>query len=114
MSSIQDIQSSGSPIQALCMELPSTIPQSSNRCKITQVLDGPEYESPWQTFNKMFDALFAEDCHDEAGRLHHIHCGERGMDKVNNYLASIDFTALPLDLVAIKLDRLKAELEYLS
>lgn len=59
------------------------------------------------------NALFAEDCHDEAGQFHHIHCGKHGMDKVNNYLASIDFTALLLDLVAIKLDRLKAELEYL-
>ena len=80
------------------MELLSTIPQGSNRCKITQVIDGPEYESPWQTFNKRFDT---EDCHDEAGWLH---CGEHGMDKVNTYLASIDFTPLLLDLVAIKLD----------
>ena len=114
MSSIHDIQSSVSQIQTLCTELPSTIPIGSNRCKITQVLDGPECESPWQTFNKRFDALFAEDCRDEAGRLHHIRRGEHGMDKMNNYLASIDFTALPLDLVAIKLDRLKAELEDLS
>jgi hypothetical protein len=95
------------------MELPPTIPQGSSRCKITQVLDGPEYESPWQTFNKRFDALFTEDCRDEAGRLHHICHGEHEMDKVNNYLASINFTVLPLDLVAIKLDRLKAELEDL-
>jgi hypothetical protein len=77
------------------------------------VLDGPEYESPWQTFNKRFNALFAEDCRDEAGRLHHIRRGEHRMDKVNNYLASINFTVLPLDLVAIKLDRLKVELEDL-
>jgi hypothetical protein len=113
MSSIRDILSSVSQIRTLYTELPPTIPQGSSRCKITQVLDGPEYESPWQTFNKRFDALFAEDCRDEAGRLHHIRRGEHGMDKVNNYLASIDFTVLPLDLVAIKLDRLKVELEDL-
>jgi hypothetical protein len=78
------------------------------------VLGGPEYESPWQTFNKRFDALVAEDYHDEAGQLHHICCGKHGMDKVNNYLASIDFNALLLDLAAIEPDQLKAELEYLS
>ena len=114
MSSIHDIQATVSQIQTLCTELLSTIPQGSNRSKITQVLDGPEYESPWQTFNKRFNALFAEDCRDEAGRLHHICRGKYGMDKMNNYLASIDFTALLLDLVTFKLDQLKAELEDLS
>jgi hypothetical protein len=35
------------------------------------------------------------------------------MDKVNKYLSSIDIGSLPLDLVAIKLDQLKVELERL-
>ena len=73
-----------------------------------------EGEDTWQTFNKRFDALFAEDCRDGQGRLHHIRRGEFGMDKVVQYLSTLDINLLPLDLVAKKLDRLEAELEILS
>jgi hypothetical protein len=73
-----------------------------------------EGEDTWQTFNKRFDALFAEDCRDGQGRLHHIRCGEFGMDKVVQYLSTLDINLLPFDLVAKKLDRLEAELEILS
>jgi hypothetical protein len=77
-------------------------------------MSGNEGEDTWQTFNKRFDALFAEDCRDGQGRLHHIRRGEFGMDMVVQYLSTLDITLLPLDLVAKKLDRLEAELEIIS
>ena len=77
------------------------------------MLAGPEYENPWMTFIKQFVALFPEDCHDGAGWLYHICHGEHGMDKANNYFASINFNIFPHDLVAIKLEQLKTEFEHL-
>ena len=113
MPSILDIQVSVSEIKVLCSELPMTVQNGSNRCKINQVLSLKEGESAWQTFNQRFNALFGEDCRDAASRLCHIRRGEFGMDKVNTYLSSIKFDGMPLDLVTIKLNRLKTELEYL-
>ena len=102
-----------SEINVLCSKLPMTVQNGSNWCKINQVLSLEEGESAWQTFNQGFDALFREDCRDAAGRLCHICCGEFGMDKVNMYWSSIKFNGMPLDLVVIKLNQLKTELEYL-
>ena len=113
MPSILDIQVSVSEIKVLCSELLMTVQNGSNQCKINQVLSLEEGESVWQTFNQRFDVLFGEDCRDAAGWLCHIHHGEFGMDKVNMYLSSIKFNGMPPDLVTIKLNRLKTELEYL-
>lgn len=110
----QNILSSISSITTLCKELPMTISHGSKRCKIYEVLSGPEGENAWHTFNQQFDALFGEDCRDEEGRLHHIRRGEYGIDKVIKYLSTIDLGSLSLDLVDIKLNRLKEELEFLS
>ena len=76
-------------------------------------MTGNEGEDTWQTFNKRFDALFVEDCHDGQGWLHHIRRGEFGMDMVVQYLSTLDINLLLLDLVAKKLDRLEAELEII-
>jgi len=54
-----------------------------------------------------------EDCCDGQGQLHHICCGEFCMDMVVQYLPALDINALPLDLMAKKLDQLEAELEIL-
>ena len=110
----QNILSSISSITTLCKELPMTISHGSKRCKIYEVLSGPEGENAWHTFNQRFDALFGEDCRDEEGRLHHICHGEYGMDKVIKYLSTMDLGSLLLDLVDIKLNWLKEELEFLS
>lgn len=48
-----------------------------------------------------------------AGWLYHICHGEHGMDKANNYFASINFNIFLHDLVAIKLEQLKTEFEHL-
>jgi hypothetical protein len=111
---VEDIKSSISRITVLRKEIPINIPIGNKRSKIYLVMTSDEGEDTWQTFNKRFDALFAEDCHDGQGRLHHIHHGEFGMDKVVQYLSTLDINLLPLDLVAKKLDQLEAELEILS
>ena len=108
---VEDIKSSISRITVLRKEIPINIPIGNKRSKIYLVMTSDEGEDTWQTFNKWFDALFAEDCHDEQRQLHH---GEFGMDKVVQYLSTLDINLLPLDLVAKKLDQLEAELEILS
>ena len=50
-----------------------------------------------------------EDCCD--GQLHHICHDEFGMDMVVQYLSALDINALPLDLVAQKLDGLRQNLK---
>jgi len=64
-----------------------------------------------ETFNQRFDALFAEDCCDASGCLHYIRRGKSGMGIVCSYLKKLDWEkGFPLDIVAIKLQRLKTEL----
>ncbi|KAH9024612.1 hypothetical protein EDB85DRAFT_1894233 [Lactarius pseudohatsudake] len=110
----EDIKSSISCIAVLCTEIPKSVPIGNKRSKIHLVMTGNKGEDAWHTFNKRFDVLFAEDCRDGQGRLHHIRRGEFGMDLVVQYLSALDLGSLPLDLVAKKLDRLEAELEIIS
>jgi hypothetical protein len=35
-----------------------------------------ECDTPHETFNRRFDAMFAEDCRDSDGRLHHVRQGK--------------------------------------
>jgi hypothetical protein len=42
--------------------LPS-VPKATARDKIWTVMHSPECDMPFKTFNKHFDALFAEDCY---------------------------------------------------
>jgi hypothetical protein len=100
-------------IISLTKGLSTSIPPATKDDKISEVMSGSEGESAWQTFNKRFDALFAEDCRDQHGRLHHIRRGKLGMDKVCQYLAQLDLMAMPQDLVSLKLNRLNNEIVYL-
>jgi hypothetical protein len=109
----EDIKTSISHITNLCKEILISIPIGNNRSKIHLVMTGNEGEDTWQTFNKRFDGLFAEDCRDGQGQLHHICRGEFGMDMVVQYLSTLDINLLPLDLVAKNLDWLEAELEII-
>jgi len=94
--------------------LPLSIQQGSKNDKIWSVLNADAGETAHETFNKRFDALFAEDCRDSAGRLHHIRRGKLGMGFVCSYLSQIDWDdGFPLDLVEIKLKRLAEELKVL-
>ena len=57
---VEDIKFSISHITILCKEIPINIPNNSKRSKIQSVMSGKEEEDTWPTFDKYFDALFAE------------------------------------------------------
>ena len=73
-----------------------------------------ELDTPHETFNRRFDAMFAEDCRDSDGRLHYVRQGKMGMGLVVSYLAKINWAGFPLDLVELKLQRLVTELKILQ
>ena len=74
-----------------------------------------EHDNPHEMFNRQFDAMFAEDCHDSNGRLHHLRQGKLGINLVVSYLSKINWTTgFPLDLVEIKLQHLITELKFLQ
>jgi hypothetical protein len=60
-------------------------------------------ETPHETFNKCFDAMFGEDCHDLHGRLHYVHRGKLRIGLVCLYLTKLDWTDFPLKIIKIKL-----------
>ncbi len=94
--------------------LPSSIQQGSKNDKIWNVLNVDAGKMAHETFNKQFDALFAEDCYDSAGHLHYICRGKLGMGLICSYLLQINWDdGFPLDLVEIKLKRLANELKVL-
>ena len=94
--------------------LPSSIQQGSKDDKIWNVLNADAGETAHETFNKRFDALFAEDCRNSTGRLHYIRRGKLGMGLICSYLSQINWDdGFPLDLVEIKLKRLAGELQVL-
>ena len=74
-----------------------------------------KHDTPHETFNRRFDALFAENCRDSNGRLHLVRQGKFGMGLVVSYLSKINWsTGFPLDLVELKLQRLITELKGLQ
>ena len=99
----EDIKTSISHITNLCKDIPISIPIGNKRSKIHLVMASNEGEDSWETFNKQFGALLAEDCHDGQGQLHYIFHGEFGMDMIVQYLSTPDINLLPLDLIGIGL-----------
>jgi hypothetical protein len=74
-----------------------------------------ERDTPHETFNRRFDAMFSEDCRDSDGHLHYVRQGKLGMGLVVSYLSKINWaTGFPLDLVELKLQRLVTELKSLQ
>lgn len=74
-----------------------------------------ECETSHETFNRRFDAMFGEDCRDDAGRLQYVRKGKFGLGRVCSYLTKIDWEDnFPLDIVEIKLQRLLSELKHLQ
>jgi hypothetical protein len=74
-----------------------------------------ELDTPHETFNRRFDAMFAEDCRNSDGHLHYVRQGKLGMGLVVSYLSKINWTTgFPLDLVELKLQRLVTELKSLQ
>jgi hypothetical protein len=101
-------------IGTLSNSLSDSVPKGSKDDKLWSVMNTEELENPHETFNRRFDVLFAEDCRDSSGRLHHLRQGKLGMGLVVSYLSKIDWTSFPMDIVDIKLQRLVAELKFLQ
>jgi hypothetical protein len=116
MATIPRIKTLVKSIRALSDSLPSSVPNATKNDKIYIVISTQEGRTPFETFNKRFDALFAEDCRNSDGRLHYIRQGINGMGLVCAYLNKINWSdeAIPLDLVEIKLLRLTTELTYIK
>lgn len=101
-------------IGSLSNTLTDAVPKGSKDDKIWSVMKAEERDTPHETFNWQFDALFAEDCHDSDGRLCHVCQGKLGMGLVILYLSKINWNGFPLDLVELKLRRLVTELKHLQ
>jgi hypothetical protein len=104
-------------ISTLSNSLLDSVPKGSKDDKIWSVMNTEECDTPYETFNWRFDAMFAEDCHgrDSDSRLHHVRQGKLGMSLVVSYLSKINSTTgFPLDLVELKLQRLITELKFLQ
>ena len=102
-------------ISTLSNSLSDSVPKGSKDDKIWSVMNTEERDTPHETFNRRFDAMFAEDCRDSDGRLHHVRQGKLGMGLVVLYLSKINWTmGFPLDLVELKLQRLVTELKFLQ
>jgi hypothetical protein len=114
MLTIADIKSIVADIGTLANTLPSSVPNGSKDDKIWAVMNADDGETPHETFNKRFDAMFGEDCRDCHGRLHHVRRGKLGLGLVCSYLTKLDWTCIPLDLAEIKLQRLLVELKQLQ
>ena len=102
-------------IGTLSNSLLDSVPKGSKDDKIWSVMNTDELETPHETFNRRFDAIFAEDCRDSDGRLHYVRRGKLGMGLVVLYLSKINWTTgFPLDIVELKLQRLITELKGLQ
>jgi len=116
MPTVQEIHMLVQEISSLSKSLPKSVPTGSQQDKLWRVMNGPEHESVFATFNRRFDALFAEDsdCRDANGRFRFLRKGKDGMNIVCKYLQGIKWASdLPLDLVEIKLLRVVSELRHL-
>jgi len=115
MSSVVAIKSLVKEVATLSANLPPSVQQATKEDKIWCVINSDRRDTAHETFNRRFDALFGEDCHDSAGRLHHIRKGKLSMGLVCVYLSKCDWSdGFPLDLVEIKLRRIITELKYLQ
>ena len=65
-------------IGSLSTSLADSVLKGTKDDKIWSVLNKEERDTPHETFNSRFDALFAEDCRDSNGRLHYIRQGKLG------------------------------------
>jgi hypothetical protein len=101
-------------ISSLSNTLTDAVLKGSKDDKIWSVMKAEECDTPHETFNWRFDALFTEDCRDSDGRLCHVRQGKLGMGLVILYLSKINWNGFPLDLVELKLRRLVTELKYLQ
>lgn len=114
MPTFTSIKSLIKEIGVLSNSLSDSVPKEDKEDKIWSVMNSKELENPHETFNRRFDAISTEDCHDSHGRLHHLCQGKLGINLVVSYLSKINWTTFPLNLVELKLQRLITELKFLQ
>lgn len=114
MTTLTTIRQLVKEIGALSHSLSDAVPKGSKDNKIWSVMNMEECDTPHETFNRQFDALFAEDCRDSDGHLHHVHQGKLGMGLVVPYLSKINWASFLLDLMELKLQCLITELKHLQ
>ena len=114
MLTVAEISNLVTDICTLANGLPTSVPNGSKEDKIWAVMHSDNSETPHETFNKRFNAMFGEDCHDLHGRLHYVCHGKLGIGLVCSYLTKLDWTDFPLDLAEIKLRCLLVELKQLQ
>jgi hypothetical protein len=115
MSAVETIKQLVKEISVLSNSLSDAVPKGSKDDKIWAVMNTKEGDTPHETFNRRFDALFGEDCRDSGGCLHYVRQGKLGMSLITSYLSKISWTTgFPLDLVELKLQRLVTELKSLQ
>ena len=95
-------------ISMLSKALPMSIPEGQPTDKMFHVINNVgSDEGDWPTFNRKFDLLFGIDCFDANGVLKYVSRGKYGMDAVVTYLQNLSLRNLPLELVQIKLQRVR-------
>src|SRR6266567_7333951 len=114
MLTVAEIGSLVSDICTLANGLPTSVLNGSKEDKIWAVMNLDDGDMQHETFNKRFNAMFGEDCHDLYGHLHYVHRGKLGIGLVCLYLTKMDWTDFPLDLTEIKLQCLLVELNQLQ
>jgi hypothetical protein len=77
-------------ISVLLNSLSNAVPKGSKDDKIWSVMNTEERNTPHETFNRQFNVLFAEDCCDSDGCLHHVCQAKLGMGLVVLYLSKIN------------------------
>ena len=104
MTTISEIKTLIKAITTLSNSLPQSVQQGTKEDKIWSIMNTEECETAHETFNRRFDAMFGEDCRDDAGCLLYICKGKLGLGRVCSYLSKIDWADdFPLDIVEIKL-----------
>ena len=115
MSTLTTIRQLIKDISTFSNSLLDSVLKGSKDDKIWSVMNTEECNTPHETFNWQFDALFTEDCHDSDGHLHLVRWGKLGMGLVVSYLSKINWMiGFPLDLVELKLHHLITELKVLQ
>jgi hypothetical protein len=114
MSTLATIKLLVKEIGSLSNTLADSVLKASKEDKIWSVMNSEECDTPFETLNRRFDALFGEDCCDSDGHMLYVCQGKLGTGLVVLYLSKVNWTGFPLDLVEIKLQRLVTELKGLQ
>jgi hypothetical protein len=103
MLTVAEISSLVVDICTLANGLPTSVLNGFKEDKILAVMNLDDGETPHETFNKHFDAMFSEDCCNLHGHLHYVRRGKLGIGLVCSYLTKLNWTDFPLEITEIKL-----------